>query len=751
MAVTPTRPSTRSVVIVAALFFVAYLILLLAGRSHGATVLKIDDLILLAVSVPPLVFAALAARSTRGRLRSAWLALTVGLISWNLAELVWSFYKFVAHKAPVPSPADVFFLFWPVAACVALLRFWNRGPRRSGGRILLDGFIVGGSLFLVSWVLNMSDVYRAGAASKTEFVIAMAYPVTDWMLVTVAAIVLVNVQTRLRGVITLMVFGLILMAINTSGYAYLSALLGYSAAAVVNIGWVAGLLLLTVAAAIGREIPEAEKSATDRPGWASVWLPYAPLMVAAAVLAYGPQDVVSTLLVEIVGAALVVAVLVRQFLAVREDRELMAVVSEQALRDPLTGLANRTLFAEHLTGAMHRRQRTGNAVTVLSLDLDNFKLINDTLGHAAGDEMLRSVGERIAAAVPAEATAARVGGDEFAVMVEGGEDLAGEVAGRIDEVFATPIVLFGLTLPVRPSIGRAVAGADQHEMTADDLLLQADMAMYDAKRSRSAAPTQVAVAQSVQLLRQLRRAIGDGELRLVYQPEFDLRSGAMVGAEALLRWPHPDLGVLLPDQFLPLIRHHGLIEPTTDFVIATALDDVRKWHAAGVTVRVAVNIFPASLMTLVDKLDRAMSVWGQDGSALTVEITEDFLVEDVERTRRILNELRDRGIRSALDDFGTGYSALQYLRDLPVDEVKLDCSIVAPACHDSRAATVARAIIDLVHLLGVIVVAEGVENPETADWLRGNGCDVGQGYFLGAPMTAEELVIASVPVVGNLS
>lgn len=746
---TPTRPSTRSVVSAVAVFFLAYLSFLLVGRSHGAAVLKIDDLILLAVSLPPLVFSILAARSTRGRLRSAWQALAAGLIFWNLAELIWTVDKFIVHKSPVPSPADAFFLLWPLAACVALLRFWDRGPRQSYARILLDGFIVGGSLFLVSWVLNMSDVYQAGAASKTEFIIAMAYPVADWILVTVAAIVLVNIQAGLRLVLTLMTVGLLAMAVNSSGYAYLSALLGYSSAAVVNIGWVAGLLLLTVAAAIGRGKSEAQESATDHPGWASVWLPFAPLMVAAAVLAYGPQEIVSTLLVEILGALLVVAVLARQFLAVRENRELLAMVSEQAQRDPLTGLVNRTLFAERLAGALRRREQTGNAVAVLSLDLDNFKMINDTLGHAAGDEMLKRVGERIVAAVPAGATAARVGGDEFAVMVEGDADLAGEVADRILEVFLTPVVLFGLEMPMRPSIGRAMAGADQPATTADDLLLQADMSMYSAKRSLSAAPGPVAVAQPVHLLRELRRAVDDGDLTLVYQPEFDLRGGAMVGVEALLRWPHPDLGVLEPDQFLSLVRHHGLIEPVTDLVIESALDDVRKWHAAGVVVPVAVNIFPPSLVTLPDRLDRALSRRGLAGSALTVEITEDFLVDDAERTRRILAELRARGIRVAVDDFGTGYTALQYLRDLPLDEVKLDRSIIDPVCVDPRAAAVARAVIELGHALGVIIVAEGVESADTACWLRNNGCDVGQGFFFCVPRAADEILGVAESAAGR--
>lgn len=751
---TNTKPGTRTVAVAAGMVFTAYLVWLIIGWPPGETQLAIDDVILLAVSVPPLIFAFLAARATKGRLRGAWWTLTVGLLSWNVGEVLWTDLKYVRNESPFPSPADAFFLFWPVAACWALLGFWSRGARQSYGRILLDGLIAGGSLFLVTWSLNMSAVYGSSAASRTEFVVAMAYPITDWILVTVAAIVLVNVQGRLRIVLTLMTLGLMSMALNTTAYAYLAALLGYSSAGVLNIGWVAGLLLITVAAAAGREIQSEDTEASDVPGWGSVWLPYAPLMLAAGVLAYGPPAVENTLFVRIIGALLVVAVLARQFLAVRENRQLLAMVSERGRRDPLTGLDNRARFADRLSQALRRGERTGRTVAVLSMDLDNFKLVNDTFGHAAGDEMLQRVGRRIAGAVLDDGVVARIGGDEFAIMVEGDPALPGEVARRVISAFDEPVAVRGLQMTVRPSIGRAATSSDHPDLTAEELLLQADMAMYNAKRSRSSAENPTTAAEPVQLLRQLRLAVAEGHLTLVYQPKFDLNSGARVGVEALLRWPHPELGLLTPDQFLPLVRHHGLIEPVTDFVVETALDDARRWRSAGVDVPVAINVFPPSLAGIVDRLDRALSSRGLSGSDLTIEITEDFLVDDIERIRRILSELRGRGIRIAIDDFGTGYSALQYLCDLPADEIKLDHSLISPLPEGGSAAAVARAIIDLAHALGKSTVAEGVENAESADWLRCNGCDVAQGHYFSPPMAATEIIGAEIigaktPVAGN--
>lgn len=735
---TRITPRSRTVAAAAACYFVVYVLMLIAGRPYRKTLLAVDDLLLVAVSIPPLVFCVLAARSVERRLAPAWSTLAVGLLSWNLGEWVWTFNRYVRHESPVPSLSDAFYLFWHLTACVALLQFWDRGPRRANGRILLDGFIVGGSLFLVSWMLTMGEVYTAGAATRTEFIIAMAYPVADWMLVTVAAIVLVNAQNPMRPVLTLVTLGLTAMAVNSSGYGYLSALLGYSTAEVVNVGWTAGLLLLTVAAAFAREMRPPRESAVEMPGWASVWLPYAPLVAAVCVVAYGPQSLVTTPLVTTIGALLIVAVLARQFLAVRENRRLLALVSEQALRDPLTRLGNRALFTERLDSALRRLHRARGSVAVLSLDMNNFKMVNDTLGHAAGDQMLRVVSRRLTEAVCQDGDVARIGGDEFAVIIEGGPDLADKVARRIHDAFEPPVSLDGVEIPLRPSIGRAVATAGQPDLTADELLVQADIAMYSAKRSRSSPMVSMSAVEPVRLLQDLRRAVERQDFSLVYQPKFDLASSAMVGVEALLRWPHPELGVLMPDQFLPLVRHYGMTQDVTDLVLDRALDDARDWRAAGAPVVVSVNVFPPSLSALLRRIDHDVSSRGLTGSALIVEITEDFLVDDVDGTRWILSQLRDRGIRIAIDDFGIGYSGLRYLRDFPTDEVKIDGSLISSVLSDPAAALVVRAIINLSHALGKVTVAEGVESSETAEWLRQNGCDTAQGYHFSPPLTAAE-------------
>lgn len=746
---------TARLAFVSALILVAFACLVFTDWVGESTVRAVDDLLLPLLSGIAAVFAAGAARSTRGRIRSGWIAMVVALAGFAIGEAIWCYDDLILQQAPFPSTADGFFLVFPVGVCVALLFFRTPTSRQSQGQVVLDGLIVAGSLFIVSWTLVMKQIYEAGAASRLEVVLLIAYPAADLVILTVAAVVFFGARSGQRLTMTLLGLGVVAMALADTGYAYLSAQKEYVAGNRIDIVWVAGLLLLTVAAAVGRQDKFEDRPRDELPGWASFWFPYAPLMAAVAVVATQPPSEFASAPVLPVGILLVVCVLARQAVAVNENRRLLAEVTDQAMRDPLTGLANRVLFQDRLDHAMQSRHRTGTPIGVLILDLDDFKLINDSLGHAAGDELLQQVGQRISTCVGSGDTVARLGGDEFAVMTVGAVDLLEAIGDRVVKAFADPVIVEGHDVVMRPSIGLAVTAAEEPDVSADELLKRADLAMYAAKRSRASVrlfSREMREAHSrddeARLLRELRGAVDRNELTLVYQPKFDLKSGALAGVEALLRWPHADRGVLTPDQFLPLVRRHGLIDAVTDFVINTALDDARDWFGAGLDVAVAINVFPPSLaaLQLPDRLDRAVRARGLPSSALTVEITEDVLLDDIDRTRIVLSELRDRGISVAIDDFGSGYSALWYLRDLPVGEVKLDRSFIAPIAVDPRAAAVASAVIDLAHVLCMTTVAEGVENAETADWLRQHGCDIVQGYYFSPPLSAAEVLTLRAPV-----
>ncbi|WP_431232598.1 putative bifunctional diguanylate cyclase/phosphodiesterase [Mycolicibacterium psychrotolerans] len=759
-------PKTSRAAVGAVVVFVVFVSIILSGWLRGSTLTVVDDFALLAFALPAVAFSALAARSIWGRRRLAWMSMTIGLLGWTVGEAIWTFYEVHLHQPPFPSIADVAFLVMPVGACAALLLLPADNTSQSRGRLFLDGVIMAGSLFLVSWVTILHPLYQSSTSDQLGFVISLAYPLSDIIILTVAGVVLVRAGAQHRLSLVLLTAGLGCFALADSAFAYLSATGSYSSGSVIDIGWAAGLLLVSVAASAAHEGKRKRRNSFALPGWASVWLPYTPLLVAGVVAAAQPVPDLKSRPVLIVASILVVTVLGRQFLAVKENRLLVATVAQQALHDPLTGLANRALFSDRLSHAMHLHEREGRSLAVLAVDLNEFKLVNDHLGHLVGDDLLVGVAQRLRRCVRPGDTVARLGGDEFSILVEGGADVAELVGNRVVEAFEEPFVLSGHELLMRPSVGLALAESNEPHLTADELMQRADTAMYSAKRSRArvvqtyspemqlltevddkrlfgpAAPHPgVGAAGAIQLLGRLRVAIDESALTLVYQPKFDLNTGHIVGVEALLRWPQPDGTVLTPEAFLPLVRRHGLMGSVTQMVIGRALDDALAWHRVGADIPVAVNLFAPSMANvgLPATISRALADHGLPASALAVEITEELFLDSTERTRHVLNELRRNGIRIAIDDFGSGYSALSYLRDLPIDEVKLDRSFIAPISVDERAAAVVRAVVDLAHVLDLTVVVEGVEDAETAALVRELGCDVGQGYFYGVPVTADQV------------
>jgi diguanylate cyclase (GGDEF)-like protein len=706
------------------------------------------------------VCAVRAAVHATGRKRFAWLSIGIGLGGWGAGSLVWAYLEMATDVPPFPSLADVGYLMFPVGACIGLAAYPVGHVGYSRTRLVLDGLIAAAALFQISWVFVLRDAYEADDANRFAFGLSLAYPGFDLIVITMAVLVQTRARAGQRRTMTFLTLGVIVMALSDSAFVYLTAAgtYEYRAGRVVDAGYLMGLLVIGLAALLAVDDPATESSPLRVPSRWALCLPYVPIAIAAAVCAPTnlEQSGIGALFTSTV--VLVVAVLLRQFFVVRENRRLLDLVAEQALRDPLTGLANRALFNDRLSHAMQLHARDHQPVAVLSLDLDDFKLVNDNLGHPAGDQLLVLAGQRILGCVRTGDTVARVGGDEFAVLLEGKTEHSRQVARRLLASFDEQFVIDGHDLLLRPSIGLAMATGDDTDVSAEALLKHADMAMYSAKRSRTGGvhtfDPEMRLNQSgalgkmgsagtstVRLLGQLRRTIDHAGLSLVYQPKLGLRDGELVGVEALVRWPHPERGLLGPDQFLPLVREHGLMRSLTDQVIEQALDDVARWKADGFRVPVAVNMFAPSLcdLSLPNRIQRSLDDRELSADLLTIEITEDLLLDDVDRTRQVLDSLRGRGIRVAIDDFGSGYSALGYLCELPIDEVKLDRQFIAPIVDDARAATVVRAVVNLAHELGLTVVAEGVENDATTAMLRKYGCDVAQGFHFSPPLTAAEL------------
>jgi diguanylate cyclase (GGDEF)-like protein len=468
-----------------------------------------------------------------------------------------------------------------------------------------------------------------------------------------------------------------------------------------------------------------------------VYLPYAP--VGAAVT----SQIHRTYAVLAIGLLVLWLALYRIMRGASSRLQAMALESaRQARQDSLTGLANRRLLHEELDArlAAHR------PVALLLIDLDGFKEINDTLGHAAGDELLVELGARLDGRRADELLVARLGGDEFAVVADdAGDDALLARADAVGELIAAPFVIAGVRLHVTASIG--VARADGPDGDAGALLRRADVAMYRAKRTGTRRELYTPDADPhhpdrLMLIDELLAAIDGDELVLDYQPTIDLRGGHVVGAEALVRWRHPRRGLLMPADFIPAAEQAGAIGRVTRHVLRLAITAAASWHADGLALGVAVNISARDLLEpeLLDDIDTMLRQCCLPADALRLELTETALVTDPERCGDVLRRLDDKGIGIVLDDFGTGYSSLMHLQQLPVCALKIDRSFVARMLDDANAALIARATIEMGRALGLRVVAEGVETRQTLDTLTALGCHEAQGYYIARPQSHEAFV-----------
>jgi diguanylate cyclase (GGDEF)-like protein len=476
-------------------------------------------------------------------------------------------------------------------------------------------------------------------------------------------------------------------------------------------------------------------------------------VILVATAARGGEDLfsVDNDQLEIAGGSIALSalVIVRLFGALsRLDRSLNSreqlekELKRQALRDALTDLPNRLYFTQRLTVALARQP---DQIAVLFCDLDDFKTVNDTLGHAAGDELLVRVAARLRQSLRPGDLAARLGGDEFAILLESIADpaAAANIAERLVDSFREPVVVNGQPYAVRVSIGVAF-GADAGE--AAELMRNADIAMYLAKsqgkgRYELFHPSmQASVVNRLALRANLERAIEQNEFVLQYQPIQALASDEVVGVEALIRWRHPDRGFVPPNEFIPLAEQTGLIVPLGRWVLETACQQLRVWLEAGAdpATTMSVNVSPVQLADpgFVPGVAAVLDRSGLRASNLVLELTEGALI-DADGANRVLSELKSLGVRLAVDDFGTGYSAMSYLGRFPIDILKIDRSFVSAIGRNEREAALVSTIIRLAANLRLDTVAEGIEDAGQLDELRHLGCDFGQGYLLGRPLDAE--------------
>ena len=689
----------------------------------------------LAMWIPAAVCVA-TLRHGRGRRLEIGLA-AMGTVAYALGNTYYVLASHITGPLPFPSWADVGYLGFAPLLLAALVVTSRRDLSGLPASLWLDSVV--GSMAAASILsIVLAPVLESSLAEAFSLAtaVALAYPLSDLFLVSAIAGAVVLRGRAAASDSRILVIGLLVFAVSDVVYALRLASDTYEVGTPLDAGWAIGVALVAVwIRRVGQRGPARTSSGHHEAGGALVVSGVAAAL-SLGVLVLGTRTDLPALAVGLAGTALLAAVVRTQ----HAFRQLvrMADLRRQATTDDLTGLPNRrALYAEVPARLASVPGRTS---ALLLLDLDKFKVVNDSLGHHVGDRLLVQMGERLSAHLRDGDLLARLGGDEFAILLldtdaAGAESLALKLRAVLSEAFT----LEGLA--VHTDVSTGIAMHPEHGADLDALMRRADIAMYRAKATRSGhhlytEADDLSGERRLRTQNELRVALDSDQLTVYYQPKVTLATGDVDSVEALVRWNHPTRGLLQPDQFLDVVEDAGLMNRLTQVVLGKALDQAAIWRADGRDLVVAVNISASSLAhgALPSEVLLLLAARELPSRVLQLEITEEFLMADREGAREILTQLRAAGVRIAIDDFGTGYSSLAYLRDLPIDELKLDKSFVLAMSEDPRSAALVSAAVALAHSLGLRMVAEGVEDDRALAALRHQHCDKGQGFYWAGPM-----------------
>jgi diguanylate cyclase (GGDEF)-like protein len=688
----------------------------------------------------------------------AWRFIALGAASFLSADLCYYILEAVSDQTPFPSPADALFLsMYPlvIAGLAVLLRKASPGRDLAG---VVDAGMVAVATFAVLGVLIMDRYLVNDTLGLAGRLISIAYPVMDVALVAVAVRLAGTVHLR-HPSYALLTTGLLSLLVADTIYGVLNSAGLFQTGGVADAFWLGFYSLIGAAAlhpAIARKVePRPVRIGVTKARLAGMCL----VVVAVPVINLIWGKPIDKVLMNVSAIIMFLLVLVRMMglMTVVQTNEQRAL--HDARHDALTGLANRVLFGERVEQFV--RQPSDGVVAVLFVDLDDFKVVNDSLGHAVGDELLITVSERLRACVRDVDVVARLSGDEFAILLESAVDRqdAIGVAQRAQNALAEPIELGEREVLISASVGICVERRSEVER-ADVLLRAADVAMYRAKRKGKGRfeffepGMHLEAVERLDLRTDLQIALERGQFRLHFQPITRTGTREVHAVEALVRWEHPTRGLVYPDRFIPLAEQTGQIVPIGRWVLREACLQIMRWqrdHPDYAPKGVSVNLSVRQLHdpTLLSDVADALSESGLEPSALTLEITESMLIDDTDRGSRVLDQLKALRVKIAIDDFGTGYSSLSYLRRFPVDTIKIDRSFVKEMEASPTSEALVRAIIDLSHTLQVATVAEGIETKKQEAILARLGCDFGQGFLIGRPVPADQLERLLVPTTSG--
>jgi diguanylate cyclase (GGDEF)-like protein len=714
-------------------------------RPSGAVWGVVYDLVLYNAVFAFAVLVCVAAGRRADRDRVTWYAVAWAMGLSVTGNLVYSLVVARMPVEPFPSVADAFYLLFYVPLYIGLVAFIRARVPRFHTSMWLDGLIGALGAAAVAIAVLLGPALHVTEGDPAAVMTSLAYPVADILLLALLGVVGGVLGLHRDASVLLFVGGFVATLAGDIVFVDLATQNIYIEGGPLDLTWLVGVALIALAG--HRSRPEANLALSDRTsaarvGWRVMAVPLVCNMTSLLILGAGWGDRFSSV-AGWCAVGCILASLARSAITFREVRDFQTV-RDQARTDELTGLANRRALL-HEAAQVVAAGTARRPAALLLLDLDGFKEVNDSLGHSAGDELLRQVGPRLTPALAPGELLARLGGDEFAVLLPDTDlDQASALAARLRDLLLQPFTVDNLRLHVGVSIG--VSTAPVPAASVQELLRCADVAMYAAKNGREGVHVYVpdlrgGTGDRLRTMEELRNALTRNELCVYLQPQISLSDGAVVGTEALVRWQHPTRGLLSPAELLPAAEQAGLLRPLTDTVLELSLTAAAGWWRTH-PVPVSVNLSAANVtdLDLPSKVTDALARHGLPPAALTLELVEDTLMADPERGRTVLGELRRLGVRTSIDDYGTGYSSLAYLRHLPADELKLDRSLTADVDRDSRAAAIVRHTVALAHDLGLRLVAEGVEDDATGEALARLGCDIAQGYAIARPMPVPDFL-----------
>jgi diguanylate cyclase (GGDEF)-like protein len=679
-----------------------------------------------------------------------WMWCATGLASFVIGDICYYLLERVSDGSPpFPSIADAFYLTMYPLMIIGLTSMLRRVAPDRSRTSMIDALVVGIAIFGILWVLFVDTVIERAEHTTAALITQLAYPVMDVALLAVAARLVVVLHMRHKPY-ALIVGSIASLAVADIAYGIYNTQGLFKTGLFIDLFWLGFYVQFGIAAlhpsASRPALVESDESSGRLTGRQLAIMFVASLSVPLVDLFWGvPQDRIVT-----IGASalLFLLILLRVLSLTRALERGKDRLHHEATHDSLTGLANRTLFVDRTAAAL-RDDTAVNPVAVLFIDLDDFKTINDSLGHQAGDELLVEASARLQRCVRDGDMVARLGGDEFAVLLRSAVDRNDvvSVARRVLDTLESPMQLTPRTVSVSCSIGIAI---DLDESTqVETLLRNADVAMYLSKARGKGrfeffeSTMHEQAIERLDLKADLARALESQQFLLHYQPVFDLESGRVVLAEALLRWKHPLKGMIAPDRFIPLAEESGLIVPIGAWVLQEACKQASRWHEIDgcENLAISVNLSMRQIQdnALINTVTAALKDSGIEGRSLILEITESMLAHDTERTTAVLQQLKTIGVKLAIDDFGTGYSSLSHLRTFPVDKIKIDKTFIRELHNSPTTEALIEAVVNLAKALGATTVAEGIESREQAEALRRLHCDRGQGFYYCRPLPSAAL------------